>query len=248
MFGLPEHIRACLFDLDGVLTPTALVHAAAWKELFDDVLMVHAQRTGEPFRPFDEVTDYERFVDGKARMDGTRSFLASRNILLPEGTPQDPPDAQTIHALSARKDQYFTIRLRRDGVSPYPGSVRYLHAARDGGLRRAVVSSSRHCAEVMRSAGIEDLVEDRVDGVVALQEHLTGKPAPDTFLAAAQRLGVNASEAAVFEDAIAGVEAGRLGKFGYVIGVARTGSPDELLACGADVVVEDLQELLGPTC
>jgi beta-phosphoglucomutase family hydrolase len=245
MFGLPDHIRACLFDLDGVLTPTAKVHAAAWKELFDDVLRRHAERTGTPFVPFDPVGDYHEYVDGKQRVDGTRSFLASRHILLPEGSSGDSPDAETIEGLSARKDQYFIHRLRRDGVEAYPGSVRYLHAVRAAGLRRAVVSSSKNCEEVMRAAGIEDLVEDRVDGLVAIAERLPGKPAPDTFLAAAERLGVEPREAAVFEDALAGVDAGRAGRFGLVVGIARVGPPEELLARGADVVVNDLDELLG---
>lgn len=248
MFGLPDHIRACLFDLDGVLTPTAEVHAAAWKELFDEVLREHAERTGVPFVPFDVVRDYEQYVDGKARVDGARSFLASRDIILAEGSPGDPPEAETVHGLSARKDRYFTVRLRRDGVRPFPGSVRYLEAVRDAGLRRAVVSSSRNCEEVMRAAGIEGLTEVRVDGVVAAAEHLPGKPAPDTFLAAARRLDVDARDAAVFEDAIAGVAAGRAGGFGCVIGVARGGSADELLAHGADLVVKDLEELLGQQC
>jgi beta-phosphoglucomutase family hydrolase len=245
MFGLPDHIRACLFDLDGVLTPTAKVHAAAWKELFDDVLRRHAERAGTPFVPFDPVSDYHQYVDGKQRVDGTRSFLASRDILLPEGGPEDSPDAETIESLSARKDQYFILRLRRDGVQAYPGSVRYLEAVCDAGIRRAVVSSSKNCLEVMRAAGIEGSVEITVDGLVAIAEKLPGKPAPDTFLAAAERLGVAPHEAAVFEDALAGVDAGRAGGFGLVVGIARVGPPAELLARGADIVVNDLEELLG---
>lgn len=248
MFGLPGHIRACLFDLDGVLTPTAEVHAAAWKELFDEVLREHANRAGTPYVPFDLVGDYERYVDGKPRVDGTRSFLESRQIHLPEGGPDDPPDAETIAGLSARKNGYFTTILRRDGVKPFPDAVRYLEAVRSAGFRLAVVSSSRNCEEVMRAAGLTDQVEVRVDGVVAIAERLPGKPAPDTFLAAAQRLGVTANEAAVFEDALAGVAAGRAGKFGCVVGVARSGGAEELLAHGADLVVSDLEELLGQQC
>jgi beta-phosphoglucomutase family hydrolase len=244
VLGLPSGIRACLFDLDGVLTPTALVHDAAWKEMFDDYLREHAARTGEPFVPFDPVTDYDEYVDGKARADGTRSFLESRDITLPEGDEGDPPDRETIQGLSARKDMVFLRRVHRDGVKPYEGSVRYLRAARDAGLRRAVVSSSKNCAEILRAAGIEDLIEVRVDGIVARDEKLAGKPAPDTFLAAASRLGVDRSAAAVFEDALAGVAAGRAGRFGCVVGVDRVGQADELREHGADTVVKDLAELL----
>lgn len=248
MFGLPDHIRACLFDLDGVLTPTAKVHAAAWKELFDDVLRRHADRTGIPLVLFDPIDDYLKYVDGKARVDGTRSFLESRHIPLPGGIPGDPPEAQTVEGLAARKDRYFTARLRRDGVRAYPDAVRYLAAVRQAGLRRAVVSSSKNCEEVMLAAGIQGQVEIRVDGKVAIAERLPGKPAPDTFLAAAERLGVAPYEAAVFEDAISGVEAGRAGGFGYVVGIARDGAGDELIAHGADLAVNDLDELLGRQC
>ncbi|GAA1803441.1 beta-phosphoglucomutase family hydrolase [Planosporangium flavigriseum] len=244
MLGLPAGVRACLFDLDGVLTPTAAVHAAAWKELFDDFLRQRAARTGEKFRPFDPVADYDEYVDGRPRADGTRSFLASRNITLPEGEPDDPPDRETIQGLSARKDAAFSRRLHHGGVEPYEGSVRYLQAARDAGLRRAVVSASKHCAEILRTAGIDELIEERVDGIVAAREGLRGKPAPDTYLYAAQLLGVEPAAAAVFEDALAGVEAGRAGGFGYVVGVDRVGQSDALRAHGADVVVKDLAELL----
>jgi beta-phosphoglucomutase family hydrolase len=243
MLGLPDGIRACLFDLDGVLTSTAAVHAAAWREMFDDYLRRRAERTGEPFVPFDPVADYDEYVDGKPRADGTRSFLESRHIVLPEGDPDDPPDKETIQGLGARKDGAFLKRLHRDGVKPYEGSVRYLHAVRDAGLRRAVVSSSTHCAEIVRAAGIDDLLEVRIDGVVARQEGLSGKPAPDTFLAAARRLGVQPAAAAVFEDALAGVAAGRAGNFGHVIGVDRIGQAEQLRRHGADVVVADLDDL-----
>jgi beta-phosphoglucomutase family hydrolase len=244
VLGLPAGISACLFDLDGVLTPTAAVHAAAWQETFDGFLRERAARTGEPFTPFDPVADYDEYVDGRPRADGTRSFLESRHLTLPEGDPDDPPEAATVQGLSARKDEAFARRVHRDGVKPYEGSVRYLRAARDAGLRRAVVSSSRHCAEILAAAGIDDLIEERVDGVVAESEGLRGKPAPDTYLYAARLLGVGAAEAAVFEDALAGVAAGRAGGFGYVVGVDRTGQADELRAHGADTVVTDLAQLL----
>jgi beta-phosphoglucomutase family hydrolase len=245
VLGLPDGIRACLFDLDGVLTPTAAVHAAAWKALFDDYLRTRAERTGESFPPFDQVADYDEYVDGKARADGTRSFLAACGISLPEGDPDDPPERETVQGLSARKDAIFLERVHRDGVKPYAGSVRYLRAARDGGLRRAVVSSSTHAAEILQAAGIEDLLELGVDGLVARQESLRGKPAPDMYLAAARGLGVEPVAAAVFEDALAGVAAGRAGAFGCVIGVDRGDQTEDLRRHGADVVVEDLADLLG---
>jgi beta-phosphoglucomutase family hydrolase len=244
VLGLPDPIRACLFDLDGVLTQTASVHAAAWKEMFDAFLARWAQRTGQPFVPFDPVQDYDAYVDGKPRADGTRSFLASRGITLPEGTPEDPPDAETIHGLSNRKNEILLRRLRTVGVQVYPGSVRYLQAVRKAGLLRAVVSASANTREVLAGAGIADQFEVVIDGIVAAQEHLRGKPAPDPYLAAARRLQVDPSAAAVFEDALAGVEAGRAGGFGWVVGVDRVGQRDALLKHGADVVVDDLSELL----
>jgi len=243
VLGIPDQIRACLFDLDGVLTQTAKVHMAAWKEMFDDYLRERAQRLGEPFAPF-TIADYESYVDGKPRADGTRSFLASRGITLAEGSSGDPPSAETVRGLSTRKNKMVLEVIRRDGVQVYEGSVRYLRAVRDAGLPRAVVSASANCRDVLIGAGIIDLFDTRVDGVVAAQQHLRGKPAPDTFLAAARALGVQASEAAVYEDALAGVEAGRAGGFGYVIGVNRTGHADALRAHGADIVVDDLAELL----
>jgi HAD superfamily hydrolase (TIGR01509 family) len=244
VLGLPDGVRACLLDLDGVLTPTAAVHAAAWKELFDDFLLSRAERAGEPFVPFDQVADYDEYVDGKARADGTGSFLASRGISLREGDPDDPPERETVQGLSARKDVIFLERVHRDGVMPYAGSVRYLQAARAAGLRRAVVSSSTHAAEILQAAGIKDLLELRVDGLVARQEGLRGKPAPDLYLAAARGLGIEPVAAAVFEDALAGVAAGRAGAFGFVIGVDRVGQAEDLRRHGADVVVEDLADLL----
>jgi beta-phosphoglucomutase family hydrolase len=242
--GLPSPIRACLFDLDGVLTQTAKVHAAAWKEMFDAFLRERATRTGEKFVPFDPVADYDTSVDGKPRYDGVRSFLASRGIKLPEGDPNDPPSAETVHGLGNRKNELVLALLKRDGVKVYEGSVRFVRAVRDAGLRRAVVSASANCREVLQAAGIEDLFEVRIDGIVVEEQHLRGKPAPDTFLAAAEKLGAQPAEAAVFEDALAGVEAGRAGQFGFVVGVDRTGQREALKAHGADIVVSDLAELL----
>lgn len=231
--------------MDGVLTRTAEVHAAAWKEMFDEFLRVRAARTGTPFVPFDAVADYDRYVDGRPREDGTRQFLRARGIDLPEGDPSDPPGAETVAGLSSRKNELVLARIRDQGVKPYPGSVRFVEEARRAGLRTAVVSSSANTAEVLASAGLADLVDERVDGIVAAREHLAGKPAPDTYLAAARRLGVDATHAAVFEDALAGVEAGRAGRFGLVVGVDRVGQAADLSAHGADVVVSDLDELIG---
>ena len=242
--GLPSRIRACLFDLDGVLTQTAKVHAAAWKEMFDDFLRERAAQTGEKFVRFDPVADYDTYVDGKPRYDGVRSFLASRGIELPEGDPNDPPSAETVRGLGNRKNELVLALLKRDGVKVYEGSVRYVRAVRDAGLRRAVVSASANCREVLQAAGIEDLFEVRIDGIVVEQQHLKGKPAPDTFLAAAEQLGATPGEAAVFEDALAGVEAGRAGGFGFVVGVDRTGQREALKEHGADTVVSDLAELM----
>ncbi len=244
VLGLPDSIRGCLFDLDGVLTKTAKVHAAAWKEMFDDFLRERAQQTGGPNAAFDPVTDYDEYVDGKPRADGTRSFLASRGIELPEGQPDDPPDALTVHGLGNRKNEIVLRRIREDGVEAYPGSVRYVQAVRAAGLPRAVVSSSANCRDVLVAAGIEDLFDARIDGVVAEQEHLRGKPAPDTFLAGARALGLRPNAAVVFEDALAGVAAGRAGGFGFVVGVDRVGQAEALKQHGADIVVTDLAELL----
>ncbi|MFG2606508.1 beta-phosphoglucomutase family hydrolase [Streptomyces sp. NPDC048514] len=247
MLGLPAHVRVCLFDLDGVLTQTAKVHAAAWKEMFDDYLRERAAREGTSFVPFDAVEDYDEYVDGRPREDGVRTFLAARGVRLPEGTPQDPPEAETVNGLGTRKNDLVLDRIRQDGVEPYEGSVRYVHAVREAGLRCAVVSSSANCRDVLVAAGIEDLFDERIDGIVARDRRLHGKPAPDTYLEAARGLGVQPDAAAVFEDALAGVEAGRAGRFGVVVGVDRVGQADQLRAHGADVVVRDLAELLeGP--
>jgi beta-phosphoglucomutase family hydrolase len=239
--GLPDDILACLFDLDGVVTRTAVVHAAAWKETFDAYL---EDRDGPDFRPF-EAADYDRYVDGRPRADGVRTFLESRGIHLPEGAPDDPPDAETVHGLGNRKNVLLLVRIRRQGVDVYEGTMRYIDAVRARGLRTAVVSSSANTLDVLRSTGIEDLFDVRVDGVVAAQRKLPGKPHPDTFLAAARDLGVDPAHAAVFEDAQAGMDAGRSGHFGYVVGIDRVGQADELYAHGADIVVKDLAELGG---
>jgi len=244
VLGLPDGVSACLFDLDGVLTQTAKVHAAAWKQVFDEYLRERAQRAGERFVPFDEHEDYDAYVDGKPRYDGVRSFLASRGIELPQGTPSDPPGAETIDGIGNRKNELVLKLIHEQGVEAYEGSVRYVRAAIAAGLRRAVVSSSTNCRDVLAAAHIEDLFETVVDGVVAEREHLRGKPAPDTFLAGARALGVEPRQATVFEDALAGVEAGRAGRFGYVVGVDRVGQAEQLRAHGADVVVRDLAELL----
>jgi beta-phosphoglucomutase family hydrolase len=244
VLGLPDGIRGCLFDLDGVLTKTAKVHDAAWKEMFDSYLRERSQRTGQPFVPFDPVADYDDYVDGKPREDGTRSFLASRGIELPEGSDAGPVDAETVHGLGNRKNEILLRRMRTDGVEAYEGSVRYVRAVRDVGLRRAVVSSSANCRAVLAAAHIEDLFEARIDGVVAQRKKLPGKPAPDAFLAGARALGLEPKAAAVFEDALAGVEAGRAGAFGYVVGVDRVGQAAALKKHGADIVVADLAELL----
>ncbi|MGA5146415.1 HAD family hydrolase [Streptomyces griseoincarnatus] len=239
--GLPEDIEACLFDLDGVVTRTAVVHAAAWKEMFDAFLR---ERDGEGFAPF-TAADYDAYVDGRPRADGVRTFLASRGIELPAGGPDDPPAAATVHGLGNRKNELLLARIRTDGVEPYDSTLAYLRAVRARGLRTAIVSSSANCRDVLRSIDAEDLFDVRIDGVVAAGRGLPGKPAPDTFLAAAAELGVEPARAAVFEDALAGMDAGRAGKFGYVVGVDRVGQAEALYAHGADTVVTDLSELGG---
>jgi len=245
MLGLPDSIRAYLFDLDGVLTNTAKAHAAAWKEMFDEFLRRRADETGEPFVPFDPAADYHAYVDGKPRYDGVRSFLASRGIVLPEESPD--PAVESVQSLGDRKNDLVRDMFQRVGVSTFEGSKRFVEAARDAGIRRAVVSASENTRDVLAAAGIADLFEVRVDGLVAKEQGLRGKPAPDTFLAAARLLGVPPDAAAVFEDALAGVEAGRAGKFGFVVGVDRVGQADELRQHGADVVVSDLGDLLERT-
>ena len=243
---LPPAIRACLFDLDGVLTNTAAAHAAAWKSVFDAFLQARAARDGGAFVPFDPVADYGEYVDGKERLDGVRSFLASRGIRLPEGIQGDGAGSETVAGLGNRKNEVVLGMIDRAGVETFAGSVRFVRAVRDAGLRRAVVSASANCRQVLEAAGIADLFDARVDALVAAREQLCGKPAPDMFLAAAERVGVHPRDAAVFEDALAGVAAGRAGRFGLVVGVDRAGRADALRARGADIVVSDLSELLGP--
>ncbi|MGH3616208.1 MAG: HAD-IA family hydrolase [Pseudonocardia sp.] len=241
MLGLPDGTRACLFDLDGVLTDTASVHAGSWKQMFDEFLAARAARAGTSLRPFDVVTDYGPYVDGRPRLEGTREFLRSRGIGLPEGGPGDAPDAVTIHTLSTRKNDLVQELIMTRGVDVYPGSVRYLHAVRAAGLTTAVVSSSANAAQVLEVA---ELTDHRVDGASAKERGLAGKPAPDTFLAAAD-LGVAREHAVVFEEAFAGVVAAKAGGFGAVIGVDRLDHADALRAHGADIVIADLVELLG---
>jgi beta-phosphoglucomutase family hydrolase len=248
MLGLPTDVRACLFDLDGVLTQTAKVHAAAWKQAFDEFLRKRADGGGGgddgDFVAFDAVSGYDEFVDGKPREDGVRSFLASREIELPEGGPEDAPGAATVHGLGNLKNEIMLKMIREDGVQPYAGSVSYVQAVRDAGLPRGVVSSSANAHDVLAAAGIEELFDAVLDGAQAQREQLQGKPAPDTFLAGAKALGVEPAAAAVFEDALAGVAAGRAGSFGYVVGVDRAGHAQALREHGADLVVDDLAELL----
>ncbi|NGO75576.1 beta-phosphoglucomutase family hydrolase [Streptomyces sp. YC504] len=241
--GLPAYIRACLFDLDGVVTRTAVVHNAAWKETFDAFLR---RRSGEAFRPFDPVADYEEYVDGRPRADGVRTFLASRGIELPEGAPDDPPDRESVHGLGNAKNAVLLKKIEQGGVETYEGTVRYLDAVRRAGLRTAIVSASANCEQVLRSVGLADRFDVRIDGVVAQERALAGKPHPDTFLEAARELGAQPGSGAVFEDALAGVEAGRAGGFGYVVGVDRGGRAAGLRAHGADTVVRDLAELRPP--
>jgi beta-phosphoglucomutase family hydrolase len=228
--GLPSNITACLFDLDGVITQTAKIHAQAWQEMFDAFLQTQPQQP-----PFDPVNDYERYIDGKPREDGVRSFLASRHITVPE---------RTIRTLAAQKDRLFLEVIHTHGVETYEGTVQYIHAARATGRKLAVVSSSRHTTEVLQAAKLNDLFDAQVDGIVAEHEHLKGKPAPDTYLRAAQMLNRNPPQSAVYEDALAGVEAGRAGGFGLVVGVDRGGEKEALQQHGADIVVNDLADLL----
>ena len=246
MLGLPDEATACLFDLDGVLTRTAAVHAAAWKEMFDGYLRERARRSGEPFTEFDAVKDYGRYVDGKKREDGTRSFLESRGIELPEGSPDDPPETETVRGLGNRKNALVLRFIEERGVETFDGSIDYVRAARDAGLRTAVVSSSANTVQVLRTVGITGLFEARVDGVTAAERNLPGKPAPDMFLEGARELGVAPERAVVFEDALAGVQAGRAGGFAYVVGVNRAdaANAEALAEYGADVVVSDLSELM----
>jgi beta-phosphoglucomutase family hydrolase len=244
MFGLPDGVSACLFDMDGVVTQTAVLHAAAWKEMFDEFLRARAESTGTPFVPFDPHAEYDAYVDGKPRLDGTKSFLESRGIELPEGTPDDPPGTPTLYGLSNQKNNLVLAKIAAGGVQVYPGSITYIRSVKDKGISTAIVSASANTVQVLKSAGIEDLFDVRIDGVIAEQRGLRGKPAPDTFLAAAEALAKSAKQAAVFEDAQAGVAAGRAGGFALVVGVDRVGQAQALLEHGADIVVKDLADLL----
>jgi beta-phosphoglucomutase family hydrolase len=244
MLGLPDGVAACLFDMDGVVTQTAVIHAAAWQEMFDDFLRERAKSSGTEYVPFDPHADYDAYVDGKPRLDGTRSFLESRGIDLPEGSPDDPPGTPTVNGLSNRKNDLVLAKLAKDGVPVYEGTITYIHAVREKGIATAIVSSSANTKQALDSAGIADLFDVRVDAQFAKEHGLRGKPAPDTFLAAAKALNVPADHAVVFEDALAGVAAGHAGHFALVVGVDRVGQAAALKEHGADVVVEDVADLL----
>jgi beta-phosphoglucomutase family hydrolase len=237
VIGLPDNVTTCLFDLDGVLTGTAELHRAAWKETFDPLL---AKRGQEPFTE----ADYNNHVDGRPRFDGVRAFLKSRNIDLPDGPADAPPSDDTVQGVGNRKNERVQQIIAERGVNPYPGSVRFLAAAKEHGLKIGVVTSSANGKAVLDAADLTKYVEARIDGVVITERGLNGKPAPDSFLAGAEALGTDPADAAVFEDALSGVQAGKAGHFGYVVGVDRVGQADELRAHGADVVVTDLAQLL----
>jgi beta-phosphoglucomutase family hydrolase len=243
-----EHINlrnfeAFLFDLDGVVTRTASVHAAAWKQLFDDYLQHRARVEGTAFVPFDPVIDYQEYVDGLPREAGVRRFLAAQGISLPAGSPDDGPEVETLNGLGNRKDQYFLQALAQNSVGVYEGAVSFVREARARGVRTAIVSSSQHCAAVLEAAGLTQLFEVRVDGIDLRRLGLPGKPAPDIFLEAARRLKTSADRAVVFEDAVVGVEAGRAGRFRLVVGIGQGDHAADLRAHGADIIVADLCEL-----
>lgn len=239
-----DRYDAVLFDLDGVVTDTASIHAACWKQMFDAYLQERGRRTGKTYRPFDPVSDYRLHVDGKPRFDGVRDFLRSRGIHLPEGSPHDPPDAESIGGLGNRKNRLVARAIEDKGVDAYEGSVRFIHSLRGLGYKVAIVSSSENCEAVLKAAKVDGLFEVRVDGATVESQHLAGKPSPDTFLMAARLLGVEPSRAVVVEDALSGIEAGLAGKFGLVIGVARRDNAEELRRRGAHLVVNDLGELV----
>lgn len=242
--GLPSGCQACLFDLDGVLTDTASVHTRAWTTTFDAYLRERAEASGEPFTPFDPGADYLAYVDGRPRQDGVREFLRSRGIELPDGTPDDDPDEDSVWGVGNCKNAEFRRTLREDGVTVFEGSRRYLEAVHAAGLGVAVVSSSANTRDVLQVTGLDRFVQHRVDGLTLREEGIAGKPAPDSFLRAAELLGVEPAHAAVFEDALSGVQAGRAGRFGLVVGVDRADQAEALRDNGADVVVQDLEELL----
>ena len=239
-----DRYDAVLLDLDGVITDTASVHAACWRQMFDEYLQRRAAQTGEAFCPFDIATDYRLYVDGKPRYDGVRDFLTSRGIRLPEGSPDDPPEAETVDGLGNRKNDLVNKIIEDKGVEPYEGSVKLLYQLRHQGFKIAVVTSSQNCTAVLKAAKLEHFFDVQVDGNTIHARHLAGKPAPDTYLMAANLLRVEPARAVVIEDALSGVEAGSNGKFGLVIGVARKGNPDELRRHGAHLAVNDLGELV----
>ena len=239
-----DQYDAVLFDLDGVITDTANMHAASWKQMFDAYLQKRAVERGEPFRPFDIATDYRLYVDGKPRFDGVRDFLTSRGIQLPEGSPHDPPQVETVGGLGNRKNNLINEVIEQVGVEPYEGSVKLIHQLHHQGFKIAVVTSSQNCEAVLKAAKLDDFFEVRVDGNTVREQHLAEKPAPDTFLMAAKLLRADPTRSVVVEDAISGVQAGRNGNFGCVIGVARQGNAEELRRHGAHLVVHDLGELV----
>jgi beta-phosphoglucomutase family hydrolase/RpiB/LacA/LacB family sugar-phosphate isomerase len=239
-----ERYDAVLFDMDGVVTDTASIHAACWKTMFDEYLQERSKETGSPFRPFEVTTDYKSYVDGKPRYDGVRDFLKSRDIILPEGDTTDPPTAATVRGLGNRKNQLVNDVIASSGVDAYPGSIAFIKHVRELEIKTAIVTSSQNCEEILRAANIEDLFDARVDGDLLVKAGLKGKPAPDSFLKAAELLGVLPGRAAVVEDALSGIQAGVQGSFGFVIGVTRDGDPEKLKAYGADLVVNDLAELI----
>lgn len=238
----PRTIDAVIFDMDGVITDTATTHADAWTRLFDEFLQQRATRTGEPFVPFSN-QDYLAHVDGKPRYDGVRDFLTSRGIELPEGTPQDSPDAETVHGLGNRKNRFFVAEITEHGVERYETTVELIHALHDHGIRTGLISSSRNAVQVLTAAGVLDLFDSKVDGVDAERRGLPGKPDPAVFIAAAADLGATPDRSVVVEDAVSGVQAGRTGDFALVIGVDRGGNAQALAANGADVVVADLADV-----
>jgi beta-phosphoglucomutase family hydrolase len=239
-----DHYDAVLLDLDGVITDTAKLHAACWKEMFDAFLQKRAADRGEAFRPFDIDMDYRPHVDGKPRFDGVRDFLSSRGIQLPEGSPDDLPKAETVGGLGNRKNALVNKVIEEIGVEAYEGSVKLIRQLRHQGFKIAVVTSSQNCQAVLRAAKLDADFEVQIDGNEIEAKQLAGKPAPDTFLMAAKLLGVEPARAVVIEDAISGVQAGRNGDFGFVIGVARKANADELKRQGAHLVVKDLGELV----
>ncbi|MGD8866894.1 MAG: beta-phosphoglucomutase family hydrolase [Gemmatimonadales bacterium] len=239
----PTAFDAVIFDLDGVVTHTASVHARAWKRVFDEFLQRRAEREGTPFRPFQIERDYPEYVDGKPRYDGVRSFLRARGVHLPEGEPSDGPEAQTVCGLGNRKNELYNLMLDEGGVDVFEDTVEQIRVWRGMGLKTAIVSSSKNCASVLQAADLADLFDVRVDGVVSARLGLTGKPAPDIFLKAAELLNVDPERSVVFEDAVSGVQAGRAGGFGWVVGVDRVGNPEVLLENGADTVVDDLRKI-----